>query len=306
MPARGSGGSAWGRAGQEVGGTARGATPEMRRGARATCIARTRGASRERARAATRHGARGGGAPARPGRGYVAACPPPRPRPRRPARAVDGVSFALAAGECLALFGPERRGEDDAAPHARRAAQAHARRGARRRRGAVRDAAARARVGLISHQSAALRALTARENVEFAARLYGVPDPDGAAERGARADARADRADTPVRRLSRGLQQRVSIARAMVHEPRVVLLDEPYTGLDEVGARALTEALTRARRRRRGARARDAQPGRGARAGTHVAVMFAGRLARYAPARRGGRRAFAPSTARSSPALARA
>jgi heme exporter protein A len=60
-----------------------------------------------------------------------------------------------------------------------------------------------------------------------------------------------DRADTPVRALSRGLQQRVSIARAIVHSPRVLLCDEPYTGLDDAGSSALTAAL--AERREAGA-----------------------------------------------------
>jgi heme exporter protein A len=52
-----------------------------------------------------------------------------------------------------------------------------------------------------------------------------------------------ERSDAPVRSLSRGMQQRVSIARAMVHGPGLVLADEPYSGLDESGARALTELL---------------------------------------------------------------
>src|SRR5207248_9886984 len=52
-----------------------------------------------------------------------------------------------------------------------------------------------------------------------------------------------DRSDAPVRSLSRGMQQRVSIARAMVHSPQLVLADEPYSGLDESGARALTVLL---------------------------------------------------------------
>jgi heme exporter protein A len=85
--------------------------------------------------------------------------------------------------------------------------------------------------------------LTARENVSFAARLYDIPDPDRAADVALERMRVLDRANTPVRQLSRGLQQRVSIARAFVHTPQVVLLDEPFTGLDALGAEALSDAL---------------------------------------------------------------
>jgi heme exporter protein A len=158
-------------------------------------------------------------------------------------RAVDGVTLAVAGGEALALFGPNGAGKTTLL---------------RMLGGLLRPTSGKARigdvplpggpevrrrVGVISHQSLLYDALTARENVEFAARLYRVPD---AATRSAEALERMhvlDRADTPVRALSRGLKQRVSVARAIVHSPSVVLADEPFTGLDVVGARALAALL---------------------------------------------------------------
>ena len=157
--------------------------------------------------------------------------------------AVDSVDFSLDAGECLALFGPNGAGKTTLLRVVAGLLKPTA--------GVVRvggkslrdDAPARGQIGLISHQSMLYRALTARENVEFAARLYGIRDARGAATRALERIRILDRADTPVRSLSRGLQQRVSIARATVHDPVVVLLDEPYTGLDAAGGAALTDML---------------------------------------------------------------
>jgi heme exporter protein A len=166
-------------------------------------------------------------------------------------RAVDEVSFTLHAGDCLALFGPNGAGKTTLlrllagllTPASGRALV----NGIPLRAGPE----ARTQVGLVSHASMLYGTLTARENVEFAARLHGVPDAAGAALRALSAMRVHDRADTPVRTLSRGLQQRVSIARAIVHGPRLLLCDEPYTGLDEAGSAALTAAL--AERRQAGA-----------------------------------------------------
>ncbi len=157
-------------------------------------------------------------------------------------RAVDGVDLALGPGEALALFGPNGAGKTTLLrllagllkPGKGRAAIAGV---------ALPDVAARARVGLISHRTMLYDALTARENVTFAARLHGMRDPTAAVRQALEALRVADRADLPVGALSRGLQQRVAIARAIVHAPDVLLADEPYTGLDEQGAAALTALL---------------------------------------------------------------
>lgn len=144
-----------------------------------------------------------------------------------------------------------------------------------------RERASRAAVGLISHQSMLYAPLTARENVEFSARLYGLRDPGAAASAALQSMRVLDRADTPVRTLSRGLQQRVSIARALVHAPTVLLLDEPYSGLDEAGAHALTELLTALRARGATLVVVTHNVTEGLALSTHAAIMLEGRFARF-------------------------
>jgi heme exporter protein A len=196
-------------------------------------------------------------------------------------RAVDGVSFRLDAGDCLALFGPNGAGKTTLLrmlggllrPSAGRATVDGA--------PLPGDATLRARIGLVSHQSLLYSALTARENVEFAARLYGVRDARAATEAALARMRVLDRADSPVRALSRGLQQRVSIARAMVHGPRVVLLDEPYTGLDEAGAAALSALLAALLAGGATLVLVTHNLAEGLAVATHAAVMRDGRFARY-------------------------
>ena len=162
-------------------------------------------------------------------------------------RAVDGVSFTLGTGECLALFGPNGAGKTTllrlvAGLLAPGQGSVHVN-GVSLKAGAE----ARAQVGLVSHASMLYGALTALENVELSARLHGLPKPSEAARSALALMGVDDRADTLARTLSRGLQQRVSIARAMVHAPRLLLCDEPYTGLDVAGSAALTEVLSERR-----------------------------------------------------------
>ena len=162
-------------------------------------------------------------------------------------RVVDQVTFTLEAGDCLALFGPNGAGKTTllrlvAGLLSPQQGVVHVN-GVPLRQGA----AARAQVGLVSHASMLYGALTVRENVELAARLYGLADPPTAARAALALMHVDDRADQLARTLSRGLQQRVSIARAMVHAPRLLLCDEPYTGLDDAGSAALTQVLTERR-----------------------------------------------------------
>jgi heme exporter protein A len=102
---------------------------------------------------------------------------------------------------------------------------------------------ARRRIGFLSHNTFVYRDLSAIDNLKFFCRLYGVDDSDdrllGLLDRvGLR-----KRANDTVRAFSRGLQQRVGIARALLHEPSLILLDEPYTGLDANAAQTLNELL---------------------------------------------------------------
>jgi heme exporter protein A len=196
-------------------------------------------------------------------------------------RAVDGVSFTLGQGECLALFGPNGAGKTTLLRLL--AGLLSPTSGTCRIGGAPlrKGASARGRVGLISHSSMLYAALSARENLEFTARMYGLADPRAAADTALRVMRVVDRADTPVRALSRGLQQRVSIARAIVHEPQLILCDEPYTGLDAAGSAALTTALEERRASGAALLVVTHNLDEGLVLATHAAVMQRGRFVRY-------------------------
>src|SRR3954471_779715 len=198
-------------------------------------------------------------------------------------RALAGVTFSLAPGECLALFGPNGAGKTTLLRIL--AGLLRPTSGKARIDGVALPggAAARAAVGLISHQSMLYSALTACENVEFTARLYGVQSPRDAAMRALARMRLQDRADSPVRSLSRGMQQRVSIARAIVHDPRVVLLDEPYTGLDESGASALSDALQSLKASGAALVLVTHHLGEGLALASHTAIMRDGRFVTHEP-----------------------
>jgi heme exporter protein A len=196
-------------------------------------------------------------------------------------KAVAGVTFSLAPGDCLAVFGPNGAGKTTLLRILAGLLKPSS--GSARLAGVPLPGGSRARsrVGLISHHTMLYEALSARENVSFAARLYGIRDPLTPVEDSLRRMSMLERADSPVRLLSRGMQQRVSIARAMVHAPQVVLADEPYNGLDESGARALTVLLRELRSSGTAIIIVTHNLAEGLSLATHAAVMQRGRFVRY-------------------------
>jgi heme exporter protein A len=145
--------------------------------------------------------------------------------------ALSDVSLSLAAGQTLVVFGPNGAGKTTLLRVLATLLRPHA--------GSVRVLgsklpeeawAVRGRVGMLGHEPLLYRELTARENLRFHARLHGVGE-----ERVRElldAVAMSARANEPLRTLSRGMVQRVAVARAVLHDPELLLLDEPHANLD--------------------------------------------------------------------------
>jgi len=103
--------------------------------------------------------------------------------------------------------------------------------------------AVRRLLGVVSHQPLLYGDLTAEENLRFYARMYGLSDGASRALQALESVGLAARRRDLVRQFSRGMQQRLAIGRALLHDPQVMLLDEPYTGLDQDASAMLDELL---------------------------------------------------------------
>jgi heme exporter protein A len=155
-----------------------------------------------------------------------------------------GIDFHVEQGEFVALVGPNGAGKTT---FLRILASL-----SRSNMGEVRVAgyrlpaqasAVRRRLGVLSHQPLLYGDLTAEENLRFYGRMYGLRDMNQRVEDILHlVGLRARRRDL-VRGFSRGMQQRLAIGRAILHEPEILLFDEPHTGLDQDAAEMLDELL---------------------------------------------------------------
>jgi heme exporter protein A len=163
-----------------------------------------------------------------------------------PLPAVRGVDFTLARGEFLAVFGPNGAGKTTLLRMLCGAVRPT--RGSVLVSGAeVGDENARRKIGLLSHQTFLYPGLTAAENLDFYGRLYGLKRRRELVDEALESVGLRERAGDRVRTFSRGMQQRLALARTLLHRPEVVLLDEPYTGLDPHAAAMLSAVLERLR-----------------------------------------------------------
>jgi heme exporter protein A len=159
-------------------------------------------------------------------------------------KALSKVTFTCASGDIVGLLGPNGAGKSTLlailgtllAPSEGRVQY-----------GTVTadtgGASLRARIGMLGHDLFLYPELTAHENLTFFGRMYGVADAPARAQRALERAGLGERAHDAVSGFSRGMRQRVALERALLHQPRLLLLDEPFTGLDQASTSALVGRL---------------------------------------------------------------
>jgi len=193
--------------------------------------------------------------------------------------AVSNVDLAIRPGEFVALFGPNGAGKTTLLRLLCGLLRPSA--------GSIRilgfhiekdPAPAKRRLAFLGHSAFLYPGLTARENLRFYARLYGVENPARRVDELLARVGLSERADDLVRAFSRGMLQRASIARTLLHDPEVVFLDEPFTGLDQEAGRTLFDLLAELRSRGRSVILVTHDLGEGLQKATRVLLLRRGRI----------------------------
>jgi heme exporter protein A len=159
-------------------------------------------------------------------------------------RALAKVSLECHAGEVLGLLGPNGAGKSTLLAIASTlmapttGVVRYGEETGRDGRGTLRG-----RIGVLAHDLHLYPELTARENLEFFGKLYGLPDVPFKVDAALARAGLTERGNDIVGGFSRGMRQRLAVERALLHEPRLVLFDEPFTGLDDDARQALLARL---------------------------------------------------------------
>jgi len=159
-------------------------------------------------------------------------------------KALSQISFTCEPGEIVGLLGPNGAGKSTLlnilatllSPSAGRVQYGD-------QSSDEGGAAIRAQIGMLGHDLFLYPELTARENLTFFAHLYGLSAAPGVVTAALDRAGLPDRGDDLVSGFSRGMRQRVALERALLHDPRLILLDEPFTGLDQASTAALVDRL---------------------------------------------------------------
>ena len=192
--------------------------------------------------------------------------------------ALRKISFAVEEGSALAILG--RNGAGKTTLLRILCGLSRAARGEVRILGRdPRDADTRARIGILGHGIGIYEELSAIENLRLFARLYGLNDAGAAADRWLERTGLHRVRDGLVREFSRGMRQRLAIARAFLHDPDVLLLDEPFTALDDRAIAMLQEILREALAHGRTVLMSTHQLREALQLATHVALISRGALA---------------------------
>ena len=192
--------------------------------------------------------------------------------------ALREVALAVEPGTCLALLGRNGAGKTTLlrimagfSKAAKGRVQIHGR--------DSRDLETRRRVGVLGHGISVYEDLSAFENLKLFGNLYGLPDPAKTALAWLDRTGLARVRDGLVREFSRGMRQRLAIGRAFLHDPEVLLLDEPFTSLDDRAIAVLQDVLRDALTKRRTIILSTHQLREALELATHVALLVRGKLA---------------------------
>jgi heme ABC exporter ATP-binding subunit CcmA len=156
--------------------------------------------------------------------------------------ALRDISLTVGEGACMALLGRNGAGKTTLL-RILAGLSRHAKGSVSVLGEDVRSEAARRRIGVLGHAIGVYDELSATENLTLFARLYGVPHPKRAAEEWLERTGLSNAASALLREFSRGMRQRLAVARAFIHDPRVLLLDEPFTVLDDRAIAVLQNVL---------------------------------------------------------------